>query len=148
MLATTIQSPPWQAHAIFQPVALTRTPATIPPQPIATTGLAIIVVSAIWAALGLSADHFYGSLIILGIGWNFGFVGSTAMLDAAALEDEKAAVQGANETIIATLSTVSAFAAGAVLSSAGWTFLALMSGGLVFAILLLLLIDRAMITKA
>ena len=117
-------------------------------QQIATTGLAIIVVSAIWAALGLSADHFYGSLIILGIGWNFGFVGSTAMLDAAALEDEKAAVQGANETIIAILSTVSAFAAGAVLSSAGWTFLALMSGGLVFAILLLLLIDRAMITKA
>lgn len=111
-------------------------------QTIATVGLVIIGAAAAAAALGLSAMHFYGSLIILGFGWNFGFIGGTAMLDAAVSEDEKAAVQGANDTIIALISTICAFAAGFVVSSTGWAVLAMISGGFVLVAICALAFDR------
>lgn len=110
-------------------------------QNIAITGLVIIVAAAVAATLGLTATHFYGSLIVLGIGWNFGFIGGTAMLDAAVVEDEKAAVQGANDTIIACVSTLCAFAAGFVVSSVGWVILAIIAGCIVVLSLAALCFD-------
>ncbi len=111
-------------------------------QTVATFGLVLIVAASLAGSLGLSAMHFYGSLILLGIGWNFGFIGGTAMLDAAVSESEKAAVQGANDTLIALVSTICAFAAGLVVSSVGWAVLAMMSGGLVGVALAALVLDR------
>ncbi|MEL6101436.1 MAG: MFS transporter [Pseudomonadota bacterium] len=112
-------------------------------QNIAMYGLVMIIAAAVAAALGLSATNFYGSLIVLGIGWNFGFIGATTMLDAAVSEAEKAAVQGANDTIIALVSTLCAFIAGVVVSSLGWAVLALISGGVVVLTLATLIADRA-----
>ena len=117
-------------------------------QTIATLGLIIIVAAAVAASLGITAMHFYGSLIVLGLGWNFGFIGATTMLDAAVTEDEKAAVQGANDTIIALVSTVCAFAAGLVVSSLGWAALALMSACLVLAALAVLAFGRFALARA
>lgn len=114
---------------------------------IAITGLVIIIAAAGAAALGLSATHFYGSLIILGVGWNFGFIGGTTMLDAAVSEHEKAAVQGANDTIIALVSTVCAFAAGFVVSNVGWAVLAMISGCIVLIALAALAFDRSTAMK-
>ncbi|MEO0944718.1 MAG: MFS transporter [Pseudomonadota bacterium] len=111
-------------------------------QRIAFTGLVFIIAAAIAAALGLSATHFYGSLIFLGIGWNFGFIGGTALLDAALSEGERATVQGANDTIIALVSTICAFASGFVLSSFGWAALAVISGGMVVLAFTLLALDQ------
>ncbi len=102
-------------------------------QTIATAGLTIFVVSAGAAALGISAVNFYGALIILGIGWNFGFIGATTMLEAAVSEEDKAVVQGANDTAIALVSAVCAFSSGLVLGAFGWTTLALFSIGIVLA---------------
>ncbi len=107
-------------------------------QRVALAGLVIILAAAVAAPLGLSALHFYGSLIVLGIGWNFGFIGATAMLDAAVSEADKAAVQGANDTIIALVSTICAFASGFVISSLGWAALAVMSGVVVLGCLIFL----------
>ncbi|MEO1462583.1 MAG: MFS transporter [Pseudomonadota bacterium] len=112
-------------------------------QNIAMYGLVMIIAAAVAAALGLSATNFYGSLIVLGIGWNFGFIGATTMLDAAVSEAEKAAVQGANDTIIALVSTLCAFIAGVVVSSLGWAVLALISGGVVVLTLATLIAGRA-----
>ena len=117
-------------------------------QTIATLGLIIIVAAAVAASLGITAMHFYGSLIVLGLGWNFGFIGATTMLDAAVTEDEKAAVQGANDTIIALVSTVCAFAAGLVVSSLGWAALALMSACLVLVALTVLALNRFALARA
>ncbi|WGH78996.1 MFS transporter [Jannaschia ovalis] len=111
-------------------------------QTIATVGLLAIIAAATAAASGLSAGHFYGALIVLGLGWNFGFIGATAMLDAAVSEAEKAAVQGANDTIIALVSTGLAFAAGLVIAGAGWAVLAMMSGGIVLLAVAALAWDR------
>ncbi|WP_300062826.1 MFS transporter [uncultured Roseobacter sp.] len=112
-------------------------------QPIATVGLGMIIAAAVAASLGLTAMNFYGSLIVLGVGWNFGFIGATTMLDAALSEKQRAAVQGTNDTIIALVSTVCAFAAGFVVSTLGWAVLAMISGGLVILTLAALRSDRA-----
>ncbi|WP_424969313.1 MFS transporter [Dinoroseobacter sp. S76] len=109
---------------------------------IAVTGLIIILGAALGATLGLSAMHFYGALIALGLGWNFGFIGATTLLDAALSEEEKAAVQGANDTIIALVSTLCAFASGLVVSQLGWAVLALISAGLVALALVYFLAAR------
>ena len=112
-------------------------------QTIAVTGLALITVSALAAAMGLSAVHFYGSLFVLGLGWNFGFIGATTMLAAAVSDDEKAAIQGINDTVIAFVSTVCAFAAGLVISGLGWVALASISIGIVLVSLAMLALDRS-----
>jgi predicted MFS family arabinose efflux permease len=114
---------------------------------IAQTGLVILIAAAAAAAAGLTAAHFYSALMILGVGWNFGFIGATTMLDAAVSETEKAVVQGANDTLIALVSTICAFAAGLVLSSVGWAMLAMISGGIVLLAIAGLSIDRATVAK-
>lgn len=109
---------------------------------ISRIGLATICAAGAWAATGISALHFYGALIVLGIGWNFAFIGATTMLDAVVSEDEKAAVQGANDTVIALVSTVCAFAAGAVVAGLGWEVLTVISTGFVMLALVALLVSK------
>ncbi|WP_269584584.1 MFS transporter [Roseibium sp. Sym1] len=111
-------------------------------QTIAVTGLATLIASGLAAAAGLSSAHFYGALILLGLGWNFGFIGGTSMLASAVTEAEKAAVQGVNDTMIALVSTICAFAAGLVISGLGWAFLAVLSIGLVVLAIGTLVLDK------
>lgn len=119
----------WHIVAMFAPSFFTgfliqRFSASV----IAICGIAVLFAAATIAALGLSAAHFYIALIVLGIGWNFGFIGATSMLADAVSEEEKAMVQGANDTIIALVSTICAFAAGLVMAGFGWIILAITSG--------------------
>lgn len=116
-------------------------------QTVAMAGLGLIVIAAGGASLGLSAVHFYGALMVLGVGWNFSFVSATTMLAEATSEAETAGVQGANDTLIALVSTLCAFAAGAVITTLGWEILAMISGGIVLCSLVVLAIGRAQLAK-
>ena len=100
---------------------------------IVMSGFAMLFAASTFAALGLAAVHFYASLIILGFGWNFGFVGATAMLAGAVTETDKAVVQGTNDTIIALVSTICAFSAGIVIATLGWISLAVISSCIIGA---------------
>lgn len=88
-------------------------------------GLALLAVAAVIAASSLTLGHFYVSLIVLGVGWNFGFIGATSMLSEALAPEERAAVQGINDTAIALASAAAAFASGAVVAGFGWVTLTL-----------------------
>lgn len=121
----------WHVVAMFAPSFLTGfLIKKFGVHPISLIGLALLVVSSIAALTGLTSAHFYGSLTLLGIGWNFGFIEATTMLANAVPENEKAVVQGANETMIALVSTVCAFTAGAIIAGFGWAVLATVSLGL------------------
>lgn len=109
-------------------------------KPIAIIGLALLIVASITALSGLTSSHFYGSLVLLGIGWNFGFISATTMLANSVSDDEKSLVQGANDTVIALVSTLCAFAAGAIIAGLGWAMLAAVS-------LVLLVMASAMFAK-
>ncbi len=92
---------------------------------ISMLGLALTTLAAAIAASGLTQTHFYGSLILLGVGWNFGIIGATTMLVKVVPVENRAFVQGANNTIIALVSTVCAFGSGAIVTSLSWTVLSL-----------------------
>lgn len=96
-------------------------------RPIAMFGLVLLVAAALFAASGLSETHFYTSLVLLGVGWNFGFIGATSMLAHVVTDAEKSVVQGANDTIIALASTAFAFSAGAIIAGFGWAVLAVIA---------------------
>lgn len=91
--------------------------------PIVTVGLIFLTLAALTGVSGLSAGQFYGSLILLGVGWNFGFIGATTMLTEAVPDEDKSVAQGVNDTVIALVSTICAFASGAVIAGFGWIVL-------------------------
>ena len=49
------------------------------------------------ALSGVSFAHFSLAMVLLGLGWNFGFIGATAMLTAAHTPEERGRVQGMND---------------------------------------------------
>ncbi|MFD2174150.1 MFS transporter [Rhodobacter lacus] len=63
-------------------------------------GLFILAVSGAVALTGVNLEQFFLALILLGLGWNFGFIGSTAMLSAAHSPEERGHVQGMNDFIV------------------------------------------------
>lgn len=134
----------WHVVAMFAPSFLTgfvikRFGATA----VVASGLILLSVAALVAAAGLSGPHFYVSLIILGIGWNFGFIGATAMLAERVAPDDRALIQGANDTIIALAATICTLAAGAIVTGPGRTFLAMASLPVVAVAALALLFVRS-----
>jgi len=116
----------WHVIAMFAPSFVTGfLIKTYGIKTIAVLGLALIAVSAGLAAAGLTQHHFYGSLIMLGVGWNFSFIAATNLIVQAASASERNFVQGANNTIIALVSAICAFASGAIVVHFSWTVLAL-----------------------
>ena len=94
----------------------------------------------------LTARH----LILLGIGWNFGFIGATAMLTRASRPEERSRIQGLNDLVVfggvfvASLSSGGLMnCAGVTSAAAGWSavnlamvpFLVLAGGALIWLVL-------------
>lgn len=109
---------------------------------IVTLGAVLLGLSAVAAIAGITLAHFYVSLILLGVGWNFGFVGGTAMLSESLSPAERPAVQGINDTGVALASTIASFGSGALISAFDWTSVALAALPVVAAIVLATLVLR------
>jgi MFS family permease len=69
---------------------------------------------------GLRIAHFWWSLVLLGVGWNFLFIGATTLLTEAYRPSEKAKTQGTNDACIAVVTAASSFASGLILVRGGW----------------------------
>jgi MFS family permease len=83
-------------------------------------GLVLLAGCAAVALSGVALEQFYIALVLLGVGWNFGFVGATAMLTAAHAPEERSKVQGLNDFLVFGLVTVASFSSGALMDSLGW----------------------------
>lgn len=105
-------------------------------------GLFCLALAAGIAMIDVTLMHFYGSLILLGIGWNFGFIGSTSLLTSALKPDERSAIQGTNETLIAGVSAIASFSSGAIIAGFGWFSLASASLAITALALLSLIIFK------
>lgn len=70
--------------------------------------------------MGTSVGHFWTALVLLGIGWNFLFVGGTTLLTETYTETEKAKTQGLNDFLIFTVITLASLSAGAIQHFLGW----------------------------
>lgn len=81
----------------------------------------VMTVGAVLAGLsGTDIFHYWLSLILLGLGWNFGFTGASARIIHYHRPEEKTQVQSLNDFVIFSVMIVGSFSAGALLTYAGW----------------------------
>lgn len=82
-------------------------------------GLAILAASGVVALMGVELGHFFVALVLLGIGWNFGFIGATAMLTAAHKPEERGRIQGMNDLIVFGGVTLASLSSGGLMNCSG-----------------------------
>ena len=82
-------------------------------------GIAILGVAGIVALQGVDLGNFYISLILLGIGWNFGFIGATSMLAGAHAPHERGRMQGLNDLLVFGGVTFASLASGGLMNCSG-----------------------------
>ncbi len=84
-------------------------------------GLVILAAAGIVALSGVALGNFFVALVLLGFGWNFGFIGATTMLAGAHRPEERGAVQGLNDMIVFGMVTLASLASGGLMNCAGGT---------------------------
>ena len=88
-----------------------------------TAGALLLYVVVAIALSGISVPHFWLALVLLGIGWNFLYIGGTTLLTDACSPAERAKTQGANDSIIFLTMMVTSFGSGVLIDSKGWEVL-------------------------
>ena len=83
-------------------------------------GLGILVVAAFVGIAGITVAHFWTNLILLGLGWNFAFIGATTMVTRCHRPHERNKVQAFNDFLIFGSMAVSSFSSGQLLARFGW----------------------------
>ncbi len=85
-----------------------------------------------------SMTGYWLALVLLGVGWNFLFIGATTLLHEAWLPAEMGRVQGINDTLVYSMSTIAAMSSGVLYASVGWKVtnlfslpLSLIAGGMI-----------------
>lgn len=87
---------------------------------VVAAGLVLTGASAAVGLTGLDVAHFWLTLALLGIGWNFGFVGASALVLECHRPEEKTRVQSFNDFIVFGTMAVGSFASGGLLAAYDW----------------------------
>jgi MFS family permease len=82
-------------------------------------GLAILACAGAVALSGVELPNFYLALVLLGIGWNFGFIGATTMLAGSHAPEERGRVQGMNDLLVFAGVTLASLSSGGLMNCAG-----------------------------
>jgi len=92
-----------------------------------SAGLLILAAAGGVALSGITLAHFSVALVLLGLGWNFAFIGATAMLTSAHTPEEGGRVQGMNDFAVFGLVAIASLASGGLMNcsggdaASGWT---------------------------
>lgn len=114
----------WHVLAMFGPSFVTGSLiARYGVDVIVTIGMALLVACGIVALSGIELANFWGALILLGLGWNFGFIGATTMLTETYRPEERGKVQGFNDFLIFGSVAAASFASGSLFTSVGWEWI-------------------------
>jgi MFS family permease len=87
------------------------------------TGVLLNGVCIAVALSGVDLMQFLVALFALGVGWNFLYVGGTALFTEAYRPEEKTTAQAAMDTAVMATMTISSFSSGALVATQGWTWL-------------------------
>ena len=84
-------------------------------------GLALMVACVVVGWGQPTLMHYGGTLILLGIGWNFLFLGGTTLLTQGYRASERFKVQAVNDFMVFGLQAIGSLSAGALLAGLGWS---------------------------
>ena len=107
-------------------------------KPIIMLGCTLLIISAIINLFGQSYVHFFTSLVLLGIGWNFTFIGATQLVSLTYRAEEKGKVQGMNDFLVFTTAAIASLFAGQTVETIGWMWVNLISLPLIVVAMLLI----------
>ena len=118
----------WHVLAMYGPSFVTgRLITRFGAARVVSAGLILLGAAAMAGLAGQSVGHFWGSLILLGLGWNFGFIGASAMVLECHRPEERTRVQSLNDFLVFGVTTVGSFASGGLLTAYGWSVVCLVS---------------------
>jgi MFS family permease len=83
-------------------------------------GLGLIALTAVVGIAGITVAHFWTALVLLGLGWNFAFIGATTMVTQCYRPQERNKVQAFNDFLIFGSMAISSFSSGQLLEYLGW----------------------------
>jgi MFS family permease len=89
--------------------------------PVMTTGLLLNMACVAFALHGNDVMHFLGALMVLGVGWNFLYIGGTTLATEAWRPEEKTRGQAAIDFCVYSTMTITSFSSGALVTTGGWT---------------------------
>ncbi|MCU0791171.1 MAG: MFS transporter [Nitratireductor sp.] len=111
----------WHVLAMFAPSFFTgNLIARFGKERVIATGMAILSGCAAVALAGITLANFWGALVLLGVGWNFAFIGSTAMITETYRPSEKSKAQGANDLLLFGSVALASLMSGHTLETYGW----------------------------
>jgi MFS family permease len=111
----------WHVIAMYGPSFFTgRLIARFGAPRVVATGLALTAASAAVGLSGVDVAHFWLTLTLLGVGWNFGFVGASALVLECHRPEERTRVQALNDFIVFGVMALGSFSSGGLLASYGW----------------------------
>ncbi|WP_457418408.1 MFS transporter [Roseateles sp. P5_E7] len=91
--------------------------------PVMATGVLLNLGCVAFALSGQDLDHFLGALLLLGIGWNFLYIGGTTLFTQAYRPEEKTRAQGLMDTGVYATMSLTAFSSGALVTTGGWQWM-------------------------
>ncbi|PWC60203.1 MFS transporter [Azospirillum sp. TSH7] len=111
----------WHVIAMYAPSFFTgRLISRFGSPRMVAVGLALIAAASAVGLAGQDVAHFWISLILLGVGWNFGFLGASALVLDCHRPEEKTRVQSVNDFLVFGTMAFGSFASGSLLTSYGW----------------------------
>jgi MFS family permease len=88
---------------------------------IVALGLSLEAAGAMIALSGITTVYFWATLVVLGLGWNFGFVGASALVLETHRPQERTKVQAFNDFLVFGMMAVGSFSSGQLLANYGWS---------------------------
>jgi MFS family permease len=88
---------------------------------IVALGLSLEALGATIGLSGITAPHFWMTLVVLGVGWNFGFIGASALVLETHLPAERNKVQAFNDFLVFGTMALGSFSSGQILANYGWS---------------------------
>ncbi len=111
----------WHALAMFVPSFFTGSLITrFGAEKISAVGMLLLVGAAVAGLMGIRFENFAVGLILLGLGWNFGFIGGTTLLTTTYEAAERNKAQGLNDLLVFGTTAITSLSAGKLLAWFGW----------------------------
>jgi predicted MFS family arabinose efflux permease len=87
---------------------------------VVAAGFVLLMTSAAVSMSGITLGHFWAGLVLLGLGWNFSFIGATTMVTACHRPNERNRVQSFNDFLVFGAMAIGSFSSGTRLEAYGW----------------------------
>jgi MFS family permease len=111
----------WHVLAMFVPSFFTGSLiARFGVERIAATGMLLLVGAAMSGLMGIHFENFALGMILVGLGWNFGYIGATTLLTTTYQPSERNKAQGLNDFLIFGTTALASLSAGQLLNVSGW----------------------------